>query len=96
MENPNLSYFRKSDNFTFDTYRPLIHSDNQDNNWDENNNQLNSQALYNRVNRNNLNTDDYDITVSFDNDESDIKINDDFASEFLEKLENIIKDGYEF
>ena len=48
------------------------------------------------VNRNNLNTDDYDITVSFDNDESDIKINDDFASEFLEKLEDIIKDGYEF
>ncbi|MBR0370501.1 MAG: glycosyltransferase family 2 protein [Methanobrevibacter sp.] len=49
------------------------------------------------VNRDNLNTDGYDITVSLDDDKSgDININDDFASEFLEKLENIIKDDYEF
>ena len=52
------------------------------------------------VDNNNLNTDDYDIVVSFDdisqNNDYFIKIDNDFASEFLEKLENIIRDGYEF
>lgn len=51
------------------------------------------------VNDGSLNTEGYDICVSFKDIKSDmhhIKINNDFASEFLEKLEIIIMDDYEF
>lgn len=52
------------------------------------------------VNNNNLNTDKYDITVSFDNIKSDnkphIEIKNDFVCDFLEQLQNIIIDDYEF
>ncbi|WP_407415576.1 glycosyltransferase family 2 protein [Methanobrevibacter sp.] len=51
------------------------------------------------VDNNNLNTDDYDIVVSFDDmrpNNNFIKIDNDFTTEFLEKLEKIIRDGYEF
>ena len=52
------------------------------------------------VDNDNLNTDDYDIVVSFDditpNKDYFIKIDNDFTSEFLEKFENIIRDDYEF
>ncbi len=52
------------------------------------------------VDNGNLNTDNYDIVVSFGDVKSaakySIKIEDDFAMEFIEKLEKIILDGYEF
>ena len=52
------------------------------------------------VDNDNLNTDNYDIVVSFNdvklNAKHSIKIEEDFAPEFLEKLEKIILDGYEF
>lgn len=52
------------------------------------------------VDDNNLNTGGYDIVVSFDDKNSDnnnfIKIDEDFSLEFLEKLEKIILDSYEF
>lgn len=52
------------------------------------------------VDINDLNTDGYDIVVSFDdknlNSNNFIKIDYDFVPEFLEKLEKIILDGYEF
>ena len=52
------------------------------------------------VDINDLNTDGYDIVVSFDykklNSNNFIKIDHDFVPEFLEKLEKIILDGYEF
>ena len=51
------------------------------------------------VNTNNLNTDNYDITVSFDDIKSNkphIKIGDDFAQDFLKQLQKIITDDYEF
>ena len=48
----------------------------------------------------NINTDNYDIVVSFNDVKSDakhyIKVENDFAPEFIEKLEKIILDGYEF
>ena len=52
------------------------------------------------VNNNNLNTEKYDITVSFDNIKSDntphIEIKDDFVTDFLQQLQDIIMDDYEF
>lgn len=52
------------------------------------------------VNDSDLKTDDYDISVSFNGQESNslhsIVIENDFAEEFLEKLEKIILDDYEF
>ena len=52
------------------------------------------------VNTNNLNTENYDITVSFDNIKSDnvphIEIKDDFVTDFLQQLQDIIMDDYEF
>ena len=52
------------------------------------------------VSNNYLKTDGYDISVSFDEDNTadipNIFIENDFAPEFLDKLEKIIIDGYEF
>lgn len=51
------------------------------------------------VNDAGLNTEGYDISVSFDDIKADkyhIKIDNDFVSEFLEKLEILIMDDYEF
>lgn len=50
--------------------------------------------------RNDLKTDDYDIVITFGNEKStdkhNIVIEEDFADEFLEQLEKIILDDYEF
>ncbi|MBR0270956.1 MAG: glycosyltransferase family 2 protein [Methanobrevibacter sp.] len=52
------------------------------------------------VNNHNLKTDNYDICVSLNEIKSDCKnniiIKDDFANEFLDNLEKILIDGYEF
>ena len=52
------------------------------------------------VNNSDLSTDGYDIVVSLNklntNQKYNINIADDFVSEFLEKLEIIIMDDYEF
>ena len=52
------------------------------------------------VNNNDFNTDKYDMIISFDNIKSDnkshIEIKNDFVCDFLEQLQNIIMDEYEF
>ncbi|MBR6023773.1 MAG: glycosyltransferase family 2 protein [Methanobrevibacter sp.] len=52
------------------------------------------------VNNGDLNTEKYDITLSFDNIKSDdrpqIVIKDDFVADFLEQLQTIVMDDYEF
>ena len=52
------------------------------------------------VNNNDFNTDKYDMIISFDNIKYDnkphIEIKNDFVCDFLEQLQNIIMDEYEF